>query len=80
MTFDLVVTDVSLPGQSGTDLAQSLLQQAPQRWIVLCSGYDLGHYPSQWGPNVRTLLKPFEIEELEDLLGHIQTQHTGTLQ
>lgn len=78
--FDLVVTDVSLPGQSGTDLAQTLLKAAPQRWIVLCTGYDLGHYPAQWGPHVRTLLKPFEIEDLEDLLGQIETQRAATLQ
>ncbi len=76
--FDLVVTDVSLPGQSGTELAQSLLKTAPQRWIVLCTGYDLGHYPAQWGPHVRTLLKPFEIEDLEDLLGQIETQRSSS--
>lgn len=75
--FDLVVTDVSLPGQSGTELAQALLKQSPQRWIVLCSGYDLGHYPAQWGPHVRSLLKPFEIEELETLLGQIEAQRAG---
>ncbi|GAB2830656.1 hypothetical protein GCM10027276_36670 [Comamonas piscis] len=75
--FDLVVSDVSLPGQSGTDLAQALLKQSPQRWIVLCSGYDLGHYPAQWGPNVRTLLKPFEIEELEALLSQIEAQRAN---
>lgn len=75
--FDLVVSDVSLPGQSGTDLAQALLKQSPQRWIVLCSGYDLGHYPAQWGPNVRTLLKPFEIEELEALLSQIEAQRAS---
>lgn len=79
--FDLVVTDVSLPGQSGTELAQALLKQEPKRWIVLCSGYDLGHYPAQWGPHVRTLLKPFEIEELEELLSQIEAQRaSSTLQ
>lgn len=77
--FDLVVTDVSLPGQSGTELAQSLLKHAPLRWIVLCTGYDLGHYPAQWGPNVRTLLKPFEIEELEALLGQIEAQRPNAM-
>lgn len=70
--FDVVVADVSLPGRSGTELARMLLQSAPQRWIVLCSGYDLGHYPAQWGPHVRTLLKPFEIEDLDALLGSIE--------
>jgi CheY-like chemotaxis protein len=70
--FDVLVTDVSLPGISGTDLARQLLARDPQRWVVLCSGYQLGAYPDAWGPNVRTLLKPFELDELEQLLGSIQ--------
>lgn len=71
-TFDLLVSDVSLPGISGTDLARQLLAEDPERWVVLCSGYELGTYPTSWGPNVRTLLKPFELDELEDLLGSIR--------
>lgn len=70
--FDVVVSDVSLPGLSGTDLARQLLEADTQRWIILCSGYDLGPYPTAWGPHVRTLLKPFEIEDLETLLDSIQ--------
>ena len=71
--FDVLVTDVSLPGLSGTDLARQLLADDPQRWVVLCSGYELGSHPTQWGPNVRVLLKPFELEELEQLLNAIHT-------
>ena len=70
--FDLPVSDVSLPGMSGTELARQLLAEDPGRRVVLCSGYPLGGYPDAWGPNVRTLLKPFELEELEQLLGSIQ--------
>lgn len=71
--FDVLVTDVSLPGISGTDLARRLLANDAQRWVVLCSGYELGALPCSWGPNVRTLLKPFELEELEQLLSSIHT-------
>lgn len=71
-TFDLLVSDVSLPGISGTDLARKLLADDPERWVVLCSGYELGSYPTSWGPNVRTLLKPFELDELDQLLGSIR--------
>lgn len=66
--FDLLVTDVSLPGISGTELARRILAVAPHRWVILCSGYDLGNYPQAWGPNVRTLIKPFEVEELDALI------------
>lgn len=75
--FDVLVADVSLPGMSGTDLARQLLADDPQRWIVLCTGYDLGPYPATWGPHVRTLLKPFEIEELELLLETVQKSLGG---
>lgn len=76
--FDVLVADVSLPGLSGTDLARQLLAADPQRWIVLCSGYDLGPYPATWGPRVRTLLKPFELEDLEALLLSIQQSLHGS--
>ena len=69
--FDVVVTDISLPGISGTDLARKLLLEDPDRWVVLCSGYELGSHANAWGANVRTLLKPFEIEELDSLLAEI---------
>lgn len=77
-TFDVLVSDVGLPGISGTDLARKVLAQDPQRWVVLCSGYELGSYPSDWGPNVRTLLKPFEVEDLEELLGTIRVAVAGS--
>jgi len=75
--FDVLVSDVSLPGLSGTDLARKVLANDPHRWVVLCSGYELGHYPGAWGPNVRALLKPFDVEELESLLGSIRASVQG---
>ena len=69
--YDLVVTDVSLPGISGTELARRLLLADPQRWIVLCSGYNFGDDASRLGTNVRSLNKPFELEELEALVEEV---------
>ena len=65
---DIVVTDVSLPGMSGTDLARKLLSARPDRWVVLCSGYEFGDAVRKLGPNVRAILKPFEPEDLEALI------------
>ncbi|AVO40812.1 response regulator [Simplicispira suum] len=70
--FDMVVTDVSLPGLSGTEFAHQLLAKNPARWVVLCSGYELGTHAQAWGPNVRTLLKPFEVEQLDALLQEVE--------
>lgn len=69
--FDLVVTDVSLPGMSGTELARRLLQDDPQRWIVLCSGYNFGDDAARLGTNVRSLNKPFELDELDALIEQV---------
>jgi two-component system cell cycle response regulator CpdR len=70
--FDLVVTDVSLPGMSGTELARRLLQNQPTRWIALCSGFDFGHAIEQLGVHVRALQKPFEIEDLDLLIAQVR--------
>jgi DNA-binding response OmpR family regulator len=71
---DIVITDVSLPGMSGTDLARKLLAEQPERRVVLCSGYEFGDAVRQFGPNVRALLKPFEPEEMEALVDAVCTQ------
>jgi len=69
--FDILITDVSLPGLSGTELARRVLAKSPAKWVVLCSGYEFGHGLATLGPNVRSLPKPFEAEELERLLAEI---------
>ena len=66
--FDVLVTDVSLPGLSGIELARRVLQDAPQLRVVLCSGHALGPEVKALGAHVHVLPKPFEIEELERLL------------
>ena len=75
--FDVLVTDVSLPGMSGTDLARGILAREPRSWIILCSGYDLRHGLAHLGPNVRALPKPFEPEELDALLLEIAASRPG---
>jgi two-component system cell cycle response regulator CpdR len=71
---DIVITDVSLPGMSGTDFARKLLAERPDRRVVLCSGYEFGDAVSQFGPNVRALLKPFEPDEMENLVNEVCQQ------
>ena len=45
------------------------------KWIVLCSGYHYRQGLTTLGPNVRSLPKPFELDELDALMGEI----TGVL-
>lgn len=71
---DLLVTDVNLPGMSGTELSRQLLTRDARQRVVLCSGYDVGAELSGFGPRVRMLHKPFDIDVLETLLDEIQAE------
>ncbi|KQW36478.1 response regulator [Rhizobacter sp. Root404] len=70
--FDLIVTDVSLPGMSGVDLARRVLEGQPDARIVFSTGYDMGGQLSGLGPNVRVLLKPFEPEDLSRVVDEVR--------
>ncbi len=69
--FDILVTDVGLPGMSGTELTRRVLAVNPTRWVVLCSGYEFRRGLDQLGVNVRSLSKPFELEELDALMNEV---------
>ena len=38
--FDLVITDQTMPGMTGSDLARQVLQLRPEVPIILCTGYS----------------------------------------
>jgi two-component system cell cycle response regulator CpdR len=66
--FDLVITDVSLPAMSGLDLARNILTLAPGASIIIASGYFLDLSLQKWGPNVRAIIKPFDVEQIDALI------------
>lgn len=69
--FDVLVSDIGLPGMSGTDLARRVLAEEPECWVVLCSGYEYGDALGALGSRVRSLPKPFEMDDLELLMDEI---------
>jgi CheY-like chemotaxis protein len=69
--FDVVITDVSLPVMSGLDLARSLLALKPKVPIILASGYALNSVVQNLGPNVRTIVKPFEAGDIDSLISDL---------
>lgn len=71
-SFDVLVTDVGLPGLSGTDLARHWLASDASRHVLLLSGYEFGHGLQTLGPHVRALLKSSEPEELDATLRAIE--------
>ncbi|GJJ01449.1 hypothetical protein RugamoR64_19870 [Duganella rhizosphaerae] len=68
--FDVLFTDVSLPGMSGVELARQALKQAPALQLLFASGYGdelTRHleFPAQ------SLQKPYDIEQLQAALEQI---------
>lgn len=65
--FDVVITDVHLPGKSGLELATTLLERRPTQRIIVVTGDPdaaLARDAISRGP-VSYLLKPFELFELQ---------------
>ena len=69
--FDAVMTDVSLPGMSGIDLAKELVKQYPRLPVVISSGYgalDVQQILGQRQASVFLLPKPYDMPTLERTL------------
>lgn len=69
-TFDLVITDQTMPGMTGTDLARRMLQIRPMVPIILCTGYsNLIDDDSLKSLGIKELaLKPFTKGEISKLI------------
>jgi DNA-binding NtrC family response regulator len=69
--FDAVMTDVSLPGMSGIELAKELVKKYPKLPVVISSGYGALNAAFLMGntqTNVMVLPKPYDLEMLEKTL------------
>lgn len=68
--YDVVVSDVCIPGMDGIALAHEIKKQAPRTAIVLMTGYaeaDDGSVPDE----VTVLAKPFSPEMLISTIGRV---------
>ncbi len=62
-SFDVVFSDVVMPGMNGLDLAREIRRRAPELPVVLTSGYS--HVLVEDGPDGFELLrKPYSLEQL----------------
>lgn len=69
--FDVVITDISLPLMSGLDLARNILALDPAVPIIIASGYALTAVIQNLGRNVRTIVKPFEADQIDSLISDL---------
>jgi CheY-like chemotaxis protein len=66
--FDIIITDISLPAMSGIDLARTIQELAPSMPVILASGYALDLDELRLGARVRSIRKPFDIQQLDALI------------
>lgn len=65
--FDVLFSDVSLPGMSGVELGRLALQRQPRLRIVFASGYSQS-LTSQLDFPAVSMQKPYDIEQLQKVL------------
>ena len=69
-SFDVVLTDVFMPGMGGRELAERLAERAPELPVVFMSGYTADEVLRRGLMDARTpfLQKPFELDELDRVM------------
>jgi signal transduction histidine kinase/DNA-binding response OmpR family regulator len=65
--FDLLLTDVGLPGMSGEDLAAEVREKYPNLPVVIASGYGR---PGVQGERFQFISKPYSSVDLQQALDH----------
>lgn len=64
-SFDLIATDVLMPGMSGLRLAKRLQEESPQTPLIVFSNYEANQQRVADLTNVRAFLpKPFSVNDL----------------
>jgi CheY-like chemotaxis protein len=74
--FDVLVTDVNLPGWSGTELARRWLEGDATRRVILLSGDEFKAGLAALGSHVRAIPKE-DFEQLDQVLLQIGEQLQG---
>lgn len=70
--FDVVVTDVIMPGMNGPALADALRAKSPRLPVIFVSGYSAhAAVRSDVWSGARYLAKPFDHEDLEAAIGEV---------
>jgi CheY-like chemotaxis protein len=71
--YDVLFTDVSLPGMSGVELARKAVADAPAMRVIFASGYGdtlLRHLEFPY----LSLQKPYELDQLQAALDAVAAQ------
>ncbi len=67
---DVALVDIQLPGLQGNEWALYLKEMSPDTRIIFVSGRPGLAGLDRYGPDVHFLHKPFEAQQLLDLIDH----------
>src|SRR5262249_28646523 len=68
--FDLVITDYSMPGMSGDELASKIKMAAPELPIIMITGHACVAKGAE-NPVDVVLNKPFDLSDLRDAMAKV---------
>ena len=73
--IDLVMTDVGLPGRSGTELAREIRSQWPHIKIIFATGHrvERDKFDTALQSGVVTIDKPYDERTIETAIGTVRT-------
>ena len=74
-SFDVVLTDVRMPEQTGHDLARWLAEHHPATRSILMTGLDTGCDDCPILGSCTILAKPFDPKEAVSLVGAVLARH-----
>jgi PAS domain S-box-containing protein len=69
--FDVLFTDVSLPGMSGLDLARQAVRQYPGMRVLVASGHHVAGDTEASLPEAVLLPKPYSLAQLQSALARV---------
>ncbi|MHC1742886.1 MAG: PAS domain S-box protein [Syntrophobacteraceae bacterium] len=73
LDFDLIVTDYTMPGLTGIDLASEVLKTSPRMPIILCTGFSdrISNEAARSEGIVEMAIKPLDRRELAQLVRRV---------
>jgi CheY-like chemotaxis protein/drug/metabolite transporter superfamily protein YnfA/putative methionine-R-sulfoxide reductase with GAF domain len=74
--FDVVLTDLAMPGMSGLEVAEEIKKAKPNVPIILITGWEVNIEKERLDTSgiIKVLYKPFRIEQLTEIINDLVEQ------